>query len=99
MNKPLQRLKYLLDACASRDPRYQEAYGKALRAAGPILGDLPKHFDFSEWPDAELIYETHHHLQSMLVNCVTSTGHKPDLHMNLQMIESAIPVPKPKPRP
>lgn len=93
MNKPLQRLKYLLESCASRDPRYREAYDQALRAAGSILGELPKHFDFSEWPDAELINETHHHLQSMLIGCVYGTGTVPDFHQSLQTIERAMPMP------
>ena len=99
IDKSLHRLKLLLEACARRDPRYQSASNHASRNAGSTPGDFAKLLDFSECSDADLFQETRHHLNSMLVNCVTGTGHKPDLHKNLQMIESAIPVPKPKPRP
>ncbi|MFN6016836.1 MAG: hypothetical protein ACK49N_04600 [Verrucomicrobiota bacterium] len=93
MNKSLCLLEHLLEACARRDFRYREAYGQALRAVGPTLGELPKIPDFSEWPDDKLINETRHHLQSMLIGCVYGTGDAPDFHQRLQMIERAMPLP------
>lgn len=91
INKPLHRLKCLLETCAQRDPRYKAAAEKSARIVGPTPGEFSKLLDLSQMPDAELFHETHNHLRSMLVCSLAGSSRDFDLHHHLQTIERIMP--------